>query len=40
MEEENQITRIWNLYEIGKEYNNMHGLYSEARENYNFYNGN
>ena len=40
MEEENKITSIWNLYEIGKEYNNMHGLYSEGRENYNFYNGN
>ena len=39
-EEENKITSIWNLYEIGKEYNNMHGLYSEGRENYNFYNGN
>lgn len=39
-EEENKITGIWNLYEIGKEYNNMHGLYSEGRENYNFYNGN
>lgn len=39
MEEEEKITSIWNLYEIGKEYNNMHNLYAEGRENYNFYHG-
>ena len=39
MEEEEKKTSIWNLYEIGKEYNNMQGLYAEGRENYNFYHG-
>lgn len=39
MEEEEKITSIWTLYEIGKEYNNMQSLYAEGRENYNFYHG-
>ena len=39
MEEEEKKTSIWTLYEIGKEYNNMRGLYAEGRENYNFYHG-
>ena len=39
-EEEKKITNLWRYYEIGKEYNNMHNVYSEGRENYNFYNGN
>ena len=39
MEEEEKKTSIWNLYEIGKNYNNLHNVYSEGRENYNFYQG-
>lgn len=39
MEEKIQVTDIWNLYELGKQYNNNVGLYSEGEENYNFYLG-
>lgn len=38
-EEEKKSTHIWTLFEIGKEYNNMRNMYSEGRENYNFYHG-
>ena len=37
--EEKEKTSIWNLYEVGKEYNNMQNLYIEGKENYNFYHG-
>lgn len=40
MEEKEQITDIWNLYEIGKNYNNFMGVYTEGKENYDFYSGN
>lgn len=40
MEEKEQITDIWNLYEIGKNYNNFVNLYGEGKENYDFYLGN
>ena len=39
MEEEEKKTSIWNLYEVGKNYNNLKNVYAEGRENYNFYNG-
>ena len=39
MEEEVKTTTIWNLYTIGKNYNNSVNLYTEGRENYNFYLG-
>lgn len=39
MEEEQKTTTIWDLYSIGKNYNNSVNLYTEGRENYNFYLG-
>ena len=38
-EEQEKITSIWNLYEIGKNYNHSQNMYTEGRENYNFYLG-
>lgn len=39
MEEQERVTDIWNLYEIGKNYNYHQGMYKQGEENYNFYNG-
>ena len=39
MEEEVKTTDIWQLLEIGKNYNNHINMYQEGKENYNYYNG-
>ena len=33
-------TPIWRLYEIGRNYHRMTGIYTDTDRNYNFYNGN
>lgn len=38
--EEIQETGIWQLYEKGRNYNRMMGVYSDTDRNYRFYNGN
>ena len=37
--EEERKTDIWQLYEIGKNYNRLQNMYVEGRENYNYYRG-
>lgn len=37
--EEVKTTDIWNLYEIGKNYNRLQNMYTEGEENYNYYHG-
>jgi hypothetical protein len=39
-EEKNYITDEWKLYEKGKNYNLMRGLYDDTEKNYDFYHGN
>ena len=39
-EEKNYITDEWKLYERGKNYNILRGLYDDTEKNYNFYHGN
>ena len=38
-EEKINTTDTWDLYEIGKNYNRRIGLYSEGKENYDYYHG-
>lgn len=37
--EDVKTTDIWNLYELGKNYNRNQNLYNEGEENYNYYHG-
>lgn len=39
MEENFKTTNTWDLYEIGKTYNQRHNMYTEGKENYDFYHG-
>ena len=35
-----RVTPIWQLYEIGRNYHRMTGIYTDTDRNWNFYNGN
>ena len=39
MEENFKTTTSWDLYEIGRNYNRRHNVYSEGKENYDYYHG-
>ena len=39
MEEEIKTTDSWQLYEKGKNYNNLNNVYTEGKENYDYYHG-
>lgn len=36
-EELEKVTDMWNLYEIGKEFNRLHNVYTDGRDNYNYF---
>ena len=38
MNEERQITSIWDLYEKGQNFNSTKGLFTDTDRNYRFYN--
>lgn len=37
--EEFKTTNTWDLYEIGRNYNRKHNMYTEGKENYDYYHG-
>ena len=39
MKEEFKTTQTWDLYEIGRNYNRKQNMYTEGKENYDFYHG-
>ena len=39
MEEEKIVTDIFRLYETGKNFNRLHALYEDGKDNYDYYHG-